>query len=247
MTNAASPAALLINDRTAAEWAELAAHCRAESIRCTRQSAESFARSDTDGSLSQWASDSMAREYDAKAHWADAQGWGEANVLTDLTGRIVSTLEKEGKFGRDYWVLDDAAAEAYGKRFFTESAAQGWDKKAAANRAKGFVVARAIVPTHAPKLKGSTYSLSVWAEPMWDDVKEMLAAGTLELVHADWLMHLYHTYDVPAAARDAARVSLTKDEPAAAKPAVKRASGSHGGCSHEATKSARAACRKARV
>jgi hypothetical protein len=240
MTTNTAPAALLINGRTAAEWVELAAHSRSESIRCAQQSAESFARSDTDGALSQWASDSMSREYSAKAQWADAQGWGMANVLTDLTGRIVSTLEKEGKFGRDYWVLDDAAAEAYGKRFYTESGAKGWAAKAAANRKNGFVVARAIVPTHAPKLKGSTYSLSVWAEPKWDEVKEMLAAGTLELAHTDWLMTLHERYDTEADPEFAAKAGEAVDQVAP------RKSGSHADCTHEATKAGRAACRKAR-
>lgn len=245
-TNTEAPATL-INGRTAAEWAELADRSRANSIRCTRQSAESFARSDTDGSLSQWASDSMARKYDATAHWADAQGWGMANVLTDAeTGRIVSTLEKEGKFGRDYWVLDDEAAAKYGNRFYTESGAKGWLKKSEANRRNGFVIARAHVPTHAPKLKGATYSLSVWAEPKWDEVKQMIADGTIELAHTDWLMTLHHRYDVPAAARDAARVSLVKAD--TAQPAkTPRKSGSHAACTHEATKAARAACRKARA
>ena len=56
-----------ISDHTADEYRKMAQGCR-------DRSAESWERSDTDGFLSQWASDSMARQYDNLADWAENGG-----------------------------------------------------------------------------------------------------------------------------------------------------------------------------
>lgn len=261
MTNNTEAPAPLINGRTEAEWAELATTYATSAARCRKSSADSWERSDTDGFLSQWASDSTAREYDSKIAWAEAQGWGETNVLTDLEGNVVSTLCKQGNWGGDYWVLNDEQTARTGKRFLNEPKGKNWAIRAERLAAKGFRLARAIVPTSPPKLHGTNaMALSVWAEPKWDELRAMAAAGTLEFAHTDWLMTLSRRWDEDNAADDVARATPTTtgwdalqavteevDQAREAKvDQAKRASGSHADCSHEATKSARAACRRAR-
>ncbi len=72
-----------IEGKTADEWRDMARACR-------QRAADSWARSDTDGFLSQWASDTCAREYDAKAELADQQGLAEFPALFDLEGNLVA-------------------------------------------------------------------------------------------------------------------------------------------------------------
>lgn len=62
-----------ISDHTADEWREMARECR-------QRSADSFDRCDTDGFLSQWASDSLANTYRYLAELAE--GSGDVQVIT---------------------------------------------------------------------------------------------------------------------------------------------------------------------
>lgn len=65
-----------------------------------RRSAESFERSDTDGFLSQWASDLTGRKYQIEAELVENGGKSEFRGLFNEDGqRIRAKLVK----GRDYW------------------------------------------------------------------------------------------------------------------------------------------------
>jgi hypothetical protein len=83
-----------MNELTADQYREMARDAR-------RRSAESWDRSGTDGYLSQWASDSVAREYDLAADLAEA-GWvAEFPALFDLEGNLVAAklVEVENRYG----------------------------------------------------------------------------------------------------------------------------------------------------
>lgn len=120
--------------RTAAEYRALAAEHDAERARSIRDS-------DTDGFLSQWALGRLASQYLYAASVAEAGGVIETFALF-LNGEIASTRQKSGDYGF-YWVLNDAAAEAFGKRFFTPSGARDGIER---DRARGFTYGPIRVP-----------------------------------------------------------------------------------------------------
>lgn len=120
------------------------AELRAEAQRADQAAADSFERSDTDGFLSQWASSITARKLRAQAELAEAGGLTETSALFNLDGTVASTHQGEGQWG-PYWVLNDAAAERYGKRFYSPSRARSMATRRANNRRKGFTVGRVSV------------------------------------------------------------------------------------------------------
>src|SRR5207244_11723938 len=81
---ATDTAPYVFGGKTAEEW-------RAEAAQCRKSSADSWERSDTDGFLSQWAADTMARRFDACAEIADNGGRAEQVTLYLTDGRIAST------------------------------------------------------------------------------------------------------------------------------------------------------------
>ena len=85
--------------RTAEEWLEEAADSE-------RRAAESWARSDTDGFMSQWASGTMAREYRTNARLAEQDGYWEFEALFDLDGNHVPTKIVDSQFGWSYGVIN---------------------------------------------------------------------------------------------------------------------------------------------
>lgn len=231
----------VINGLTARDWEEMARDFEAQARDRHQASADSFDRCDTDGFLSQWAADSTGRLLTAKASWARDHGYCRVNVLIDVkTRRVVSTLEKEGQYG-DYWVLDDEATAAFGKRFFSESRAKNWARKRDANARKGFAIAAAMMPAHQPKLKGSSMiSVSPCSQPDWD------RRGELYIVDYDLLTTLSGLHDQDDAEADALRAGepvVTDAEPVKEATARK---GSHAECTHDNTKAARAKCRRTR-
>jgi len=106
-------------ERTPAEW-------RASAAECSRRSQESWERSDTDGFLSQWASDLSAQLYEAKARIAEAGGTAEFPALFDSTGaRVPAVLVTRPVFGAPWqresvWCVENGNGRAvnwvaYGK------------------------------------------------------------------------------------------------------------------------------------
>lgn len=107
---------------------------RAQAKACMEERFRSMADSDTDGYLSQWASGQMASRYHALADLADNGGVMDTLALF-FNGELASTDQRNGQYGL-YWVLNDAAAAAYGKRFFNGS--RSLLKSVKLDRAKGF-------------------------------------------------------------------------------------------------------------
>lgn len=188
---------------TEVDWAEVAEASTRHARRDRERAAESFERCDTDGYLSQWASDSMARERDAVADWALARGTTFCEVLLNLDGSVASSHPGEGQWGQ-YWVLNDVATAVYGKRFFAPSKAATWSKQARANAKRGFRIAQVQVCGTRPKLRGeNACSLAVVSTPCI----ESLRAGQWLVVHEDWLMELQRRDDEWHASRQTTEVS----------------------------------------
>lgn len=110
---------------------------RAAAGRSHKARDESWDRSDTDGFLSQWASGLNAQEHEAWADLLDNGGKTRMRVLMNLDGTVASTHLAYGQYGA-YWVLNDAAAARYGKRFFNESEAAKASRRQKTHAAKGF-------------------------------------------------------------------------------------------------------------
>lgn len=120
---------------------------RAEAARAAADEHESFERSDTDGFVSQWASNRMASFHRMSADLAERDGKAEHQALFNLDGTIASTHRAEGQYG-SYWVLNDDAAERVGKRFITTSKANKGQRRYDANRAKGFTIGTVLVDSY---------------------------------------------------------------------------------------------------
>lgn len=86
-------------DRTAEEFRAMARerHERRE---------ESFERCDTDGFMSQWAAQEMARRYELAATLAENDGYSDFPALFDLDGNIVPARIVETRYGAKWLVLD---------------------------------------------------------------------------------------------------------------------------------------------
>jgi hypothetical protein len=100
---------------------------------------ESFERCDTDGYLSQWASQVTARELRAKADLAEAGGRWEFPALFNLDGEQVPAKLVQTRYGLS-WMLLDAEGRCAG--WFNRSKAQDEAKAKAANERKGYRIGR---------------------------------------------------------------------------------------------------------
>ena len=141
--SAPAPAAQ-VNGHTPAEWEEMAQQFEAESRASAERSRESFERCDTDGFLSQWASDVTAQLNRQRAAWARNFGMDTVAALFDLNGAVISTHQGDGQWG-PYWVLTDEAAARFGRRFVNTSKARKDATRVANNAKKGFSVGRVQV------------------------------------------------------------------------------------------------------
>lgn len=179
MTEPAAPAtAGTYQGKTAEQY-------RTEATTARRLSAESFERCDSDGFLSQWANDLGARELELKAKIAEAGGTVDTDALFLTDGRLASTHQAEGEWGW-YWVLNDAAAAVYGKRFFTPSKALKGATRRANNAKKGFTVGTVRVAAHVT-LAGAGTGLAGAASvrPVARPDLKALKAGQFEVIGTD--------------------------------------------------------------
>ncbi|MBC9927256.1 hypothetical protein [Leucobacter sp. cx-169] len=113
-----------------------------------RDAAESFERSDTDGSLSQWSSVLHGTLEHLRAEIAANGGTAVFPALFLLDGTVASTHQASGQYG-PFWVLNDAAEEELGRRFLNTSSAQSAKTRAANNRKKGVTVGTIRVAAYA--------------------------------------------------------------------------------------------------
>lgn len=164
--------ALTYLGKTAAEWREMAAQS-------DRRRQESWERSDTDGFLSQWASDTMARKYDACAELASLGGVIEFQVPF-VNGEVATLeLDREGQYGR-YWYLTVEAARVVGKRYFTPSSANKAATRRKNNAKKGVTMGTIRIAADV-ELVGSRYSVG----PAFIPSELALRSGDYEVVSVD--------------------------------------------------------------
>ena len=80
-----------------------------EAAASQKDGAESFARSDTRGALSQWGADLMARKANAEADLIEAGGVSAKQALFDLEGNQVPAKRIPSKFGynQSCWAILD--------------------------------------------------------------------------------------------------------------------------------------------
>lgn len=95
-------------DNKANELRKLAAEKRA-------RSRESFERCDTDGFLSQWASDISAQELEAKADILERGGVAWFPGLYDGERRVAAKII-HGRYGK-VWMLREDEQQRYGRKF----------------------------------------------------------------------------------------------------------------------------------
>lgn len=113
-----------------------------------KRASDSFERSDTDGFLSQWASDLTGSIYSLAADLAD-NGWTrEMEALFDLDGNLLDAHLKDGKFGLS-WMIRNPDGTV---RWVGTSHAKKAARRRAHYESKGVCegrVARRVVPATA--------------------------------------------------------------------------------------------------
>ena len=118
-----------------------------------RDAQESFERSDTDGFVSQWASDITARLKRLKADLLDKGGIHEFPALFDLTGKRMRAKLHHSKYGL-CWMFFDANNKPTGKFI------SAFPKKEATMTRKGYREGTEMAPAKAEIVGGSGYGLS---------------------------------------------------------------------------------------
>lgn len=119
--------------KTAEQWRE-------EASAAHRRSAESFDRCDTDGFLSQWASDSIGRKYTTCANLAEKDGKWEFQALFDLEGTLLDAvyIRVSSRFrpGGHDWVWRIGTGP--GAKWFNASWAKNGARRLATDEKKGY-------------------------------------------------------------------------------------------------------------
>lgn len=117
---------------------------RQHSEECARRSVESFERSDTDGCVSQWCNDTLARDYDRAAKLADQANMEVFKVLVDsqtgeVVGNTIHVFQSRFHRGSEYkWAVRRNGAEK--AEWVTDY------KRDSGFAAKGLVVAWMVAP-----------------------------------------------------------------------------------------------------
>lgn len=112
---------------------------RGRAIDLESASIESFERSDTDGYMSQWASDLTARKLRLEAELVESGGTWWFNALCDLEGNWVPSKLIEGRYGLAWALLGDEGQ-------FTGDFVSAYPKKATTMRKKGYVECAGLWP-----------------------------------------------------------------------------------------------------
>lgn len=111
---------------------------------------ESFERSDTDGFLSQWASDITGRKLSMEADIVEKGGKWTFPALFDADGNLVPAKFVKTQFGYAWGILsDENDLHSRFSGWFSPSKASTPAKRTAANLKKGFRVGIVLAPARA--------------------------------------------------------------------------------------------------
>lgn len=114
---------------------------RAQARESAQRSRDSFERCDTDGFLSQWASDVSSQRLNLEADLADDGDMAEFPALfSAATGELVPAKLISTKYGTAWALLDPANPRGRFLGFFNESRARKPATRSANNRKKGYTV-----------------------------------------------------------------------------------------------------------
>jgi hypothetical protein len=133
---------MLIMSDTATELRERAAyHARAAQ--------DSFDRSDTNGFLSQWASDLTAQKLRKQADILDQGGRAEFPALFDVAGNLVPAKLVHARYGPSWGLLPGDDPQAPFTGWFSPSRAKSDDRRIANDLRKGYTVGTVLAPAKA--------------------------------------------------------------------------------------------------
>lgn len=158
---------------TADQWRDKATESR-------QRSYDSFQRSDTDGFLSQWASDSVAREYDLCARLAEANGIWEFTALFDLDGNLVPAVQRENQWGWYWMIFDNADLRGRPVDFFNESKAKKAATRNRNNAKKGYTVGRVKSQGEVKAGSGGSWNVFYYVAPVVDFDPNAEVVSTIE-------------------------------------------------------------------
>lgn len=132
---------------------------RAEAQRHRDNAAESWERSDTDGSLSQWSSGVSAQEADMKADVAENGGVARFPALFTPEGELVAAKPVDTRYGFAFGILEDDDPDSRFVAWFNPSRARSGDRKWVNDGKKGYRVGYVNAPAKV-KLQGGGTGLS---------------------------------------------------------------------------------------
>ena len=119
---------------------------RAAAAQAFASEQESFQRSDTDGCVSQWASNLTGRLHLRLAEIAEAGGKAEFSALFTAEGDLIADARYvQTRYGWT-WVYDTAEGDTV---WFRPSRAQDDDRRISTDRKKGHYVGRILAPASA--------------------------------------------------------------------------------------------------
>lgn len=132
---------------------------RKEAAHALKRQQESYERSDTDGSLSQWASGITADGNRLKAEIAEQNGKSRFRALFDLNGNYVMAKPVIGKFGPAWGVYEDPENPDMFSKFVNESKSKDEDKQAALLLKKGYTMGLIMAPAYVTSYGESLVSV----------------------------------------------------------------------------------------
>lgn len=118
---------------------------RRQAAESAQRARESWERSDTDGFVSQWASNITHDELIMKAELIENGGSYERDLLFDLEGNLILAKEIETKFGYSWMILDPDNPRGSALGWFNESKARNPETKIKNDARKGYYVGRGRV------------------------------------------------------------------------------------------------------
>jgi hypothetical protein len=121
---------------------------RQEAAHAIARAQESYERSDTDGFMSQWASNSVADKNRLKAEIAENNGKSRFRALFDLNGNYVMAKEVNTKFGWAWGVYENPNEPDRFKCFVNESKSKDEAKQAALLLKKGYTMGLIMAPAY---------------------------------------------------------------------------------------------------
>lgn len=132
----------MLNGKTAQEYRDNAATKRADAQK-------SWENSDTDGFISQWASNLGAEVNELEATIAENDGKSEFSALFDLEGNLIPAKLIKTRYGSAWALLETTDTDSKFVDFFNPSRAQNEAQAVAKNAAKGYYVGTVLVEAGA--------------------------------------------------------------------------------------------------